>query len=274
MASEINPAELRAAACDLARLGGRTAQELFGKVSMARKADDTPVTQADHAVQEAILAALASRYPLHGIVVEEQVARPERHAPVAVSEYCWVVDPIDGTRNFGRGSNVYSTSVAVLHMGCPLAGAIYDATSGQVFSASRGGGAFREDQRLTVVDRPIDYNTILALSSIRRRLIAPAVRAWMRQSLYRNAGSLCLHLIWVAAGCVDAAYAVECKVWDVAAGALLIQEAGGVITSPTGQPLWPIDLPAYRGQDIPILAGTPRMHAALLESLRNGGSGE
>jgi myo-inositol-1(or 4)-monophosphatase len=270
VATEIDLIELHGAACDLARLGGRKALEFIGRVSMSRKADDTPVTQADHAVQEAVLASLAARYPAHGIVVEELVARPERHGALATTEYCWVVDPIDGTRNFGRGANLYSTSVAVLRSGRPVAGAIYDATSGQVFSASLGGGAFRDEQRLQLFDRPIDYNTSLALGSLRRRSIPPTVRGWMKEYLHRNLGSLCLHLVWVAAGWMDGAYAVECKLWDIAAGSLLIQEAGGVVTSPTGQPLWPMDLAAYRGEDIPILAGTPVLHARLLNSLPGG----
>ena len=269
MASELDPTELRAAACELARIGGRKAREFFGNVDISRKADNTPVTQADHAVQEAILVSLAARYPAHGIVVEEQVAWPQRHAALSSSAYCWVVDPIDGTRNFARGANLYSTSVAVLHDGRPIAGAIHDATSGEVFSAVWGGGAFRGDQRLTLLDRPNDYNTIIAMSSLRRRPVPPAISGWMNEFLYRNMGSLCLHLVHVAAGCVDAAYAIECKLWDVAAGALLIQEAGGVITSPAGQALWPVDVLTYRGEDIPMLAGTPGMHARLLNSLRS-----
>jgi myo-inositol-1(or 4)-monophosphatase len=271
MAGESDLGELQSVARDLAIIGGRTALELVGKVDVSRKADNTPVTQADLAVQDAILAVLAKRYPSHAILVEENVPRPERHAAVAASDYCWVVDPIDGTRNFARGANLYATSVAVLHLGRPVAGAIHDAASREVYSASLGGGAFRDDRRMTLLDRPIDYNTTLALSSLRRRTVLPAVHEWMKTYLYRNLGSLCLHLAWVAMGFVDAAYAHECKLWDIAAGALLIREAGGVITSPTGQPIWPMDLSGYHGGDIPMLAGTPRMHAELLRTFRNAG---
>ncbi len=259
--------EFRAAACDLARLGARRAEDLLGKVKMTRKPDDTPVTEADHAVQEAILGELAQRYPTHAALVEETVTRPDRHALVAHSEYCWVVDPIDGTRNFGRGAPIYCTSVAVLHRGKPVAGAIHDAVVRQTYSAALGEGAFRENRRITLSDRPIDYNATLAIGSFRRRPIPPIVRAWMDCYLVRNLGSICLHLLWVAAGYVDAAYALECKLWDIAAGSLLVQEAGGLASNHIGRPLWPKDLQTYQGEDIPILAGTPRMHGKLLDTL-------
>jgi myo-inositol-1(or 4)-monophosphatase len=234
---------------------------------MSRKEDNTPVTQADHAAQEAVLAALGERFPSHAVLVEEDLARPERHAAVTTAEYCWVIDPIDGTRNFGRGASVYATSVAVLHEGRPVAGAIHDATRDEVFSAGLDEGAFREDERVFLLDRPIDYSTIITISSFRHHPIPRVVRGWMDQYLFRNLGSLCLHLVWVAGGAADAAYSLECKLWDIAAGSLLIQEAGGLVTNHQGRNLWPKDLPAYRGEDIPILAGTPRMHGQLLDSL-------
>lgn len=270
MATDPPLEELLQAVRDLVVIGGRTAAGFFGRVSMSRKSDDTPVTQADHAVQEVILAALAQRYPAHAVLCEEPIARPQRHA-AAAAEYCWVVDPIDGTRNFGRGARLYSTAVAVLHNGRPVAGAIHDAAGGETYSASLGCGAFRDAQRLRLTDRATDYNTTLAIGSFRRRPIPPVVRGWMDQYLYRNLGSLCLHLALVAAGCLDAAYAVECKLWDVAAGALLIEEAGGIVTGHLGRPLWPMDMAAYRNADMPVLAGTVSMHRRLLADLQATG---
>jgi fructose-1,6-bisphosphatase/inositol monophosphatase family enzyme len=126
---------------------------------------------------------------------------------------------------------------------------------------------------LKLADRPIDYNTTLGVGSFRRRPVPPVVRDWLNQYLFRNLGSLCLHLVWVAAGFLDAAYAVECKLWDIAAGSLLIQEAGGLATNHIGHPLWPKDLQSYRGEDIPILAGSPRMHGRLLDAMSRSDDG-
>ena len=152
----------------------------------------------------------------------------------------------------------------------PLAGAVFDATTGRVYSAARGQGAFRDEQPLVLQDRPVDSDSVVMLSSFRRRAIPAEVRAWMDQYLYRNQGSLCLHLAWVAAGLADAAYALECKLWDIAAAALIIQEAGGVATDHAGDSLWPVVLKDYRDEDIPVLVGTPTMHARLLKSLMEG----
>lgn len=270
MEREIEPAELRGAACDLARLGAAVAEQHFGHVTTRRKADDSPVTDADHAVQEAILSSLARRYPSHAILVEEVVARPDRHAFLAGARYCWVVDPIDGTRNYGRGSRLFATSVAVLLDGRPVAGAIHDAASQQIYSASIGDGAFLDDLPLRRTERPIGPDTTIALSSFRFRRIPEAARRWQDEFLFRNVGAICLHLAWTAAGVTDAAYALECKLWDVAAGALLIEQAGAPVTDPAGAPLWPIDLAAYRGNDVPILGGAPQLHARLLADLRKG----
>lgn len=259
--------ELRSTARTLARLGGQTARRFFGRVVASRKPDDTPVTDADHAAQQAILDVLARRHPTHAILVEETVPRPERHAVIEDAEYCWVIDPLDGTRNFARGIAVYATSVAVLHRGAPVAGAVYDATTGRTYSAAHGQGAFVEDERLDLRSQPLNSDTTVMISSFRRRAIPAAVRRWMDAYLFRNLGSLCLHLVWVAAGSAEAAYALECKLWDLAAAALIIEEAGGLATDHAGQPLWPIDPAAYDRADMPILAGSSFMHARLLSSL-------
>lgn len=267
MATPEQAEAFRKTAVELAALGGRIASGFLGKVGVRRKQDDTPVTEADLAVQDAILDELARRFPEHGILVEERVESPQRHADLGKSDYCWVVDPIDGTRNFSRGIGVYATSVALLERGVPVAGAIHDATVRTVYSAARGGGAFRGDALLPAIDRPPGSDSTVALSSFRHRRMPEAVRRWLDEYLLRSLGSLCLHLVWVAAGQVDAAYALECKPWDIAAAALIIEETGGVITDHAGRSLWPLDVASYDGGDMPILAGSPQMHARLLASL-------
>jgi myo-inositol-1(or 4)-monophosphatase len=262
-----HPDTLRETAIALAEIGGKTSARFFGKVVATRKADDSPVTEADHAAQDAILSALAHRHPRHSILVEEDVLRPDRHAALSASDYCWIVDPIDGTRNFSRSVKVYATSIAVMHEGRPVASAIYDATAEVVYSASRGGGAFRGPERIQLRDRPIDRDTTVAVGSFRRHPVPLAVRGWLDHFLLRNYGSTSLHLAWVATGLVDAAFSAECKLWDIAGATLLIEEAGGIASDPQGRPNWPLDIREYRGQDLPVLAGTPTMHSRLLATL-------
>ncbi|RIK66567.1 MAG: hypothetical protein DCC65_09450 [Planctomycetota bacterium] len=267
MKSNEEPSALRDFACELARLGGRTAGRLFGKVSVHRKADNSPVTDADHITQDAILRALSERYPDHAILVEETVADPGRHADSGASDFCWVVDPIDGTRNYARGVRVYATSVAVLHRGRTIAGAICDATNDAVYSASRGCGAFRDHDLIRIAEPPVARELTIAVGSFRRRPMPVAVKEWMGQYHVRNMGSTSLHLAWIAAGFVDAAYSIDCKLWDVAAAALIVEEAGGCVTTEAGGPLWPCGAPALRGEDLQILAGAKGIHQVLLKSL-------
>ncbi|MBX3394406.1 MAG: inositol monophosphatase [Phycisphaerae bacterium] len=260
-------AEYMEMACELARLGARTASGLLGRVSVTRKDDDTPVTEADHLVQAAMLDVIAAQFPGHAVLVEETVADPVRHTAIAASEFCWVIDPIDGTRNFARGIPMYATSVALMHRGEPLVAAIFDASTGRLYSALRGGGAFREGDPLRIEDRAYSSDSVLFISSFRRRTPPPVIARWMQTYLFRNLGSICIHFAWLAAGFSDGAYAPECKLWDLAAGALLVSEAGGRLSDPAGGPLWPMDVARYGGEDLPMVAGTPTMHAELVRSL-------
>ena len=182
--------ELRRIACTLARLGHDTARRFFGEAVTSRKADDTPVTQADLAAQAAILDVLAARFPAHAVLAEEELVHPQRHAAIGSADLCWVIDPLDGTRNFSRGVGVYATSVAVMDGSGPVAGAVFDATTGRVYSAARGEGAFLDERPLVLQDRAVDSDSVVMLSSFRRRAIPAAVRAWMDEYLYRNQGSL------------------------------------------------------------------------------------
>ncbi|MFQ5502581.1 MAG: inositol monophosphatase family protein [Phycisphaerae bacterium] len=267
MSDDPTISQLHANACELARHGADVAQSFFGSVTTMRKQDDTPVTEADHAAQEAILRELARRFPRHAVLVEEAISEPCPSGIPGTADYCWVIDPIDGTRNFARGIAVYATSVSVLHRGEPVAGAIHDVTTNITYSAAKGAGAYRNEAPLVLVDRPIHTDTTILISSFRRRPIPDAVRGWMDRYLFRNQGSLCLHLAWVAAGLADAAYALECKLWDIAAGALIIEQAGGIITTPSGRPCWPMDLAHYQEGNIPILAGSPTLYAELMSTL-------
>lgn len=258
----------RSFARQLAGDAGRLAAERLGRSRVAIKDDDSPVTDADHAVQAAIFDAIARTYPDHAVVGEETIRDPEQHASAELAQYCWVVDPIDGTRNFAQGISIYATSIALMSRGEPVVGAIFDALSGHVYTAAHGHGIDCDGTPLKPPSATRMTEAAVLVSSFRRQPVPTAVRNWMDEYLFRNYGSICLHLAWVAAGLADGLYAAECRLWDIAAGALLVSEAGGKVTGNDGRPLWPIDVGAYAGEEIPVLAGTPAMHARLLESLR------
>lgn len=264
MSSPHDPQALRQTAADLARLGGEFARQRLGRAIVERKDDRSPVTDLDHATQALILDQLAWRHPDHAVWVEERLVRPERHADPLAADYCWVVDPIDGTRNFARGLRLFATSVAVMHHGRPIAGAIYDASTGDLFSAVAGGGAFLNVEPVRLPDRPLGPDNTVAFSSFRLHPVPRGVRQLFDEILFRNIGSACLHLAWTAAGFVDAVYAPDTKLWDVAAGALLIAEAGGTVTDVDGNPRWPWDMARPHDALCSILGGSPTMHAHIL----------
>jgi myo-inositol-1(or 4)-monophosphatase len=256
-------------AVEIARRGGRAARDWMGSRTPDRKADDSPVTEADHAVQAMILDAIADAWPDHAVLVEETVARPERHAgPHA--EFCWVIDPIDGTRNFARRARTFSTAVALMRGGVPVVGAIYDARFDSVIHAASGGGAFSDGRALHVMDMNLNPRCVIGISSFRDSPAPPGVRALLDEFNFRNLGSQCLHLSSLAEGDVDAVLSWEAKAWDIAAGAAIVEEAGGRMTSPDGGSLWPLDVRGYARTDMPFVAAAPVLHGELLGRVAAG----
>src|SRR5262249_53595929 len=148
--------------------------------------------------------------------------------------------------------------------GRPVAGAIFDASSGSTFSAAAGGGAELGGRPLPVNDPPLGPDTTIAFLSFRRHAVKPGIRHLYESVLFRNCCAAGLHKAGIAAGFVDAIYAPDTKLWDIAAGGLLIVEAGGVATDLAGRPLWPTDFRKPHNEPRPILAGTSSVHPMLL----------
>jgi len=259
---------LLSAAVRLAALGGQTAAARIGQARTTRKADRTFVTQVDTEIQDKLLNLIADEFPSHAVLAEEEQVHADRHALIDEAEYCWVIDPLDGTRNFSRAIPVFATSVAVMRDGWPLVGAVCNAMTGQVFAALQGRGATLDGQAIHVRDESGHRDTMIAVRGRSGLAAPPAVHRWTDRYVLRNIGAAALHLAFVAAGMFDAAFSVQCKLWDVAAAALLITEAGGVITTTRGDPIFPCNPADYRGQDLGFLAAGPRLHAELLPDVR------
>ncbi|UCG31754.1 MAG: inositol monophosphatase [Phycisphaerales bacterium] len=258
---------LSAAANDFARRAARLALDYWGNVQFSRKADQTIVTEADLAAQRLIVDAVARQFPHHAVLGEED--RQDEHAlpDAGEAEFCWVIDPIDGTRNYFRGFPCFCTSVGVLRDGLPVVGAIYDPLADRLYHGTERRGALAGDVRLEVRDRPLHKNSLIGAPSGHGSPMPGAVHRWMDQANVRNTGSTALHLAYTAAGWLDAAYAYECKIWDVAAGWLLVREAGGKISGADGSDLFPANPAAVADKDMPFLAAGPTLHAELLATL-------
>jgi myo-inositol-1(or 4)-monophosphatase len=265
MAEETDPIDARlAAGLEMARLGGEVAKAGLHRAAVSIKADRSVVTEADHAVQQCILDGIAKGFPHDAVLAEERIPHPERHSPVGETAYCWVIDPIDGTRNFARGLPYFSLSIGVFRGDEPVVGVVYDPIGDQMYFAAEGRGAFCNDRKLTVLDEVWSEETMLAVPSGPRTPLPPDIKGWLDRAVFRNVGSTALHLALVASGALNGMYADDCKLWDIAAGLVLIREAGGVATSPTGAPLCDRPVGEFKATPLPIAAAGPGFHQELL----------
>lgn len=228
-----------------------------GSIPVERKSDDSPVTEADTRIQRLVADAIRKRYPQHAFIGEERTDGHEGRPAPGEAEYCWVVDPLDGTRNFAHGFPIWCTSMALMHGNAPVVGVVYEHLSSRLCSAVAGEGVYLNGQPTRVADRAIHADTLIAIPSGRHQPILPIIKLWADRFNLRNVGSTALHMAYLATGAVDAVLCYECKIWDVAAGALLIAEAGGRCTNLTGGPLLSRKIAEYKGDNVPFFAATP-----------------
>jgi len=218
------------------------------------------VTEVDRAAEESIMKVVAERHPDAVVVAEELSADA-----VVTAELTFVADPLDGTTNFLHGCPHYAVSIAAVVGGDPVAGVVLNVPTGELFTATSGGGARRGGQPISVSKTTVPSRSLLATgfpfkdhTQITPYLLGfeSVVRA---TSGVRRAGAAALDLADVACGRFDAFWELYLAPWDMAAGALLIREAGGIITDLQGAPA-KVDHGA-------IVAGNPAMHAWLLQML-------
>jgi len=203
------------------------------RLEYSSKGRNDYVSQADVEAERAVLDVLTRAYPDHGIIAEESGEREG-------SEYTWIIDPLDGTTNFLHGFPMFAVSVAVKRAGVLEHGVVYDPLHDEMFTASRGEGAQLNGKRIRVSTTRKLAPSLLGTGFPFRDL--GIIEPWMRsfQSLLpktsgiRRAGAAALDLAYVAAGRLDGFWEFGLKPWDMAAGALLIREAGGLVSDVSG----------------------------------------
>jgi myo-inositol-1(or 4)-monophosphatase len=262
-----NLARLRGLAEQAARLGGQTARGFFGRaLAVELKSDRSEVCAADHAAQSAIVGFLQAQSPNTALLAEETLESDAAHRTPARDQVCWVIDPLDGTRNFLRGIPLYACAVAAMAEGWPVAGAIYDPVRDTLYSASLGDG-LRVNAQAHALDtvRPTGMNPkpVIAIPSSPRGASAVRAHRWLDRFVCRSFGSTALELAWVAAGLLDAALFANARLWDLAAGWILVTATGAHMTTPDGAALFPLDVAQYHGEELPALAGSIGLHEQL-----------
>lgn len=252
------------AAKEAAWRGGEILLEKLGTAVVREKGYADFVTEADLACQEAIVGRLSDQFPNHRFLCEEGTlaSRPQS------ASYVWILDPLDGTTNYVHQIPFFSVSLALEIDGSLAVGVILDPSLGELFWATTGGGAFLNGRPIRA-SRCRDLSDALVSVGLPARISRDSVdiavmtaSAEHCQSL-RRTGSAALNLAYLAAGRHDLAWAFTTKPWDVAAGAVLLREAGGVITAPDGEAL---NLQQERTPY--VAAATSQLQSAFLELIR------
>ncbi|MCC6632080.1 MAG: inositol monophosphatase [Gammaproteobacteria bacterium] len=230
----------------------------FEGMETATKGLNDFVTNIDLAAESAIIETLRDAYPHHAFLAEESGAS-------GTGDITWIIDPLDGTTNFMHGFPTFAVSIACQMAGRMEHAVIYDPMRQEIFSASRGSGAYLENKRLRVSrQRTLDGALIGTGFPYRENLqlldpyMAMMKAVMQRAAGLRRPGSAALDLAYVAAGRTDGFWEIGLKPWDTAAGTLLIREAGGLVGT--------LDGGEYR-QNGNIVAGNPRVFNELLEAL-------
>ncbi|MEM6799618.1 MAG: inositol monophosphatase family protein [Planctomycetota bacterium] len=246
-----------------AETGGEELLRWRGRFETRSKGPSDYVTDADVAAQAAIRAVLATECPDHLFVGEESADSNPQEIPN--DRVCWVVDPLDGTTNYLHDFPSFAVSIAAVLDGDPIAGVILDPLRQEVFSASKGGGAWLNDERLETsgVEKLADALVAISLpASVQADSpdLVDFVRIAPRCQAVRRIGSAALNLAYVACGRLDAYWAREIHPWDIAAGILLMREAGGSVSDAEGSPasVWKPPCVASAGA---------KLHSALLSQL-------
>lgn len=251
-------------AVEAAGAGARELVAWRGRFTAREKGHHDLVTDADLASEQAVRGVISRRFPDHGFLGEEAPDRRQLER-----EFCWVVDPLDGTTNYAHGFPCYGVSVAVAQRGRLLAGVVFDPERDECFTAAAGQGARLNGEPIATTAAK-DVGEALLAVSLPAQVVTGSVdlEAFLRLAPLcqgiRRTGSAALNLAYVACGRLDGHWAHEIHPWDSAAGVLLVREAGGVATASDGRPF---QLAAGNY----LAASTAELHAALAPLVQRAG---
>jgi len=224
-----------ATAVKAAKAGGEVLLKYFNtclKVQFKGRID--PVTAADRASQEKIVKLIKAEFPGHTIIGEEDENRKD------CGEYCWIIDPLDGTVNFIHGVPFFSVCVSLLEKGKVIAGVVYAPYSKELFVAQRGGGAFLNGKRIRVSPQGKLVRSLVVtgfpydVHSESGKVMQSLSNVIVKVQGVRRLGSAAMDLCYVAAGRFEAFWEKGLKPWDIAAGSLIVQEGGGRVSEYDG----------------------------------------
>lgn len=232
------------------------AADNLDRLTVTKKSHSDYVSEVDRAAEQTIIETLLGAYPDHAILAEESGTQGD-------SEFVWIIDPLDGTTNFLHGLPQYAVSIALQHKGVLTQAVIYDPAKNDLFTATRGRGAYLNDKRIRVSKRADLTDALIGTGFPYTRFEHMDAYMAIFQDLMqqtaglRRPGAASLDLAYTAAGRYDGFFETGLKPWDIAAGCLLITEAGGMVGDLQGN-----DGYLNSGH---ICAGTPKVYEKMLQ---------
>jgi myo-inositol-1(or 4)-monophosphatase len=232
------------------------------RVKVTEKRQNDFVTEVDQAAEQAVIDVLKNAYPDHAFLAEESGPSANLHDE---NENVWIIDPLDGTTNFIHGFPQYCVSIALQQRGQITQAVVYDPTRNDLFTATKGSGAYLNDKRLRVTKRDKIADALIGTGYMHydKDALAEYLKMFgvMTENCtgLRRAGAAALDLAYVAAGRLDGFFEKGLKPWDMAAGSLLITESGGIMGTFAGESDY-----LYKGN---VIAGTPKVFAQMVPLL-------
>jgi len=247
----------------IARQAGAVLMEGYGSVRhIQQKGVIDLVTEFDKRSEEVIISFIQQKFPDHAILAEESGHNK------TISDYQWVIDPLDGTTNFAHGIPIFSVSIGLLRNNSPVAGVVYDPVRNEMFSAELGKGATLNNHPIRVSSQTDLGQAVISTGfpyDVRtnpRNNFAQFVQFQLRTQAVRHLGSAALDCTWTAMGRLDGYWEFAVKPWDIGAGALIVREAGGRVTS--------VDADENFLSNDSILVSNGLLHGQMLRVLTEG----
>ena len=248
-----------------ARLAGQKAMEEIAYLKVSVKNNTELVTDADIQCQKIIVDRIKETYPDHGFIAEEgDQGRIFKQPPRSNEPIWWIIDPIDGTHNFAHQMLLFTISIAAMYEGEPIVGVIFEPATESMFTAVKGGQAQLNGRAIASGEEAISKFSSVGLDSHFDDGVPGWVREIMQRSRFRNLGTTALQIAYVAKGSLTGTIIACPRLWDIAAGQVIIEAAGAILTDWQGHKIFPIDLDSYEGQEFQVVTANKKVHAEIV----------
>ena len=253
-----------------ARLAGRHAMEEIAHLKVSVKNNTELVTSADIQCQKIIVDQIKDTYPDHGFIAEEgEQGKIFKQLPRGSESIWWAIDPIDGTHNFAHQMLLFTISIAAIYQGQPVVGVIFEPATDSMFTAVKGGQAQLNGRTIVAGEETIHEFSSVGLDSHFENGVPGWACQILRKTRFRNLGTTALQIAYVAKGSLTGTIIACPRLWDIAAGQIIIEAAGAIMTDWQGGKVFPLDLANYEGQEFQVIAANKKVHLELIRLLKS-----